>query len=155
MAPPPLPRPGPGEVARQAARRKAAAEKREQQQARAVVAQARAAAQATARDSRATASAIPAPAASNSGASVSSWRGAVLAHLNAFRTPATGASGTAVVAFAVDAGGRVLSARLASSSGDPELDVEAVGMVRRASPVPAPPPELGSRVQLSVPVRAR
>jgi periplasmic protein TonB len=48
----------------------------------------------------------------------------------------------------------VLSARLSRSSGDSVLDQEAVAMVFRASPVPAPPPEVnGSVIPLNVPVR--
>ena len=35
---------------------------------------------------------------------------------------------------------------------DSALDAASVSMVRRASPVPAPPPELGTRVNLKVPV---
>ena len=45
-----------------------------------------------------------------------------------------------------------MSAALAGSSGDSGLDAAAVAMVRRASPVPPPPPELGARISLTVPV---
>jgi len=51
-----------------------------------------------------------------------------------------GEQGTAYVRFRIDDGGNVLSASLARSSGFPALDNEVVEMVRRASPVPAPPP---------------
>ena len=96
--------------------------------------------------------AAPRPAAS--GAEVASWRGAVVAHLNAYKPASpSGAGGTVRVAFAVDRGGRVTSASVSGSSGDPSLDAAAVAMVRRASPVPAPPPELGGRIALAVPVR--
>jgi protein TonB len=49
----------------------------------------------------------------------------------------------------------VLSARLTGSSGDTALDEEAVSMVRRASPVPAPPSGVGGggAIVLAVPVR--
>jgi protein TonB len=58
------------------------------------------------------------------------------------------------VAFSIDRAGRVLSARLAGSSGHPALDEEAVSMIRRASPVPAPPAGFGGgTVSLAVPVR--
>ena len=45
-----------------------------------------------------------------------------------------------MVDFALDASGRVTSAALARSSGDGALDAEAVAAVRRASPLPPPPP---------------
>lgn len=40
------------------------------------------------------------------------------------------------------------------SSGSPELDAETLALVRRAEPLPAPPPEvLGNPLTLTVPVR--
>jgi len=40
------------------------------------------------------------------------------------------------------------------SSGASALDEEALALLRRAQPFPAPPPELpGQRVDLSVPIR--
>jgi protein TonB len=89
-----------------------------------------------------------------SGAEVASWRGAVVAHLDAYKPVSpSGAGGTVRVAFTVDRGGRVTSASVAGSSGDASLDAAALAMVRRASPVPAPPDELGGRIALAVPVR--
>ncbi|MDB5595436.1 MAG: hypothetical protein JWM36_2397 [Hyphomicrobiales bacterium] len=83
-----------------------------------------------------------------------SWQSLVAAHLNRFKRPATnGASGTARVAFRIGAGGQVLSVSLAGTSGDAALDQEALALVRRASPVPAPPPEMGGGISLVVPVR--
>ena len=55
------------------------------------------------------------------------------------RARARGASGVAAVNFALDAAGDVTAAQLMRSSGDGELDAEAVAAVRRASPLPAPP----------------
>jgi len=103
----------------------------------------------------------PRAAAPNSGASSASpaaqasWRGSLIAHLNRFKRFPNGASpGTVQVAFSIDRGGRVLSARLVRGSGDTALDEEAVAMIRRASPVPAPPDGIGgSAVALAVPVR--
>lgn len=103
-----------------------------------------------------------APTASSQGASAqpsvspASWRGTLIAHLNRYKRFPSGANpGTAQVAFTIDRGGRVLSASLVSSSGVPSLDEEAVAMMRRASPVPAPPPGVGGAgsITLSVPVR--
>ena len=87
--------------------------------------------------------------------STASWRGSLIAHLNRYKRFPGGASpGTVQVAFAIDRGGNVVSARLAGSSGDAALDQEAVAMVRRASPVPAPPGGLGGgTISLAVPVR--
>lgn len=87
--------------------------------------------------------------------SPSSWRSMLMAHLNRHkRFPAGGSAGTAVVAFTIDRGGRVVSARLVRSAGDRVLDAEAVGLVRRASPVPAPPANMGGgSLSLSVPIR--
>lgn len=105
----------------------------------------------------ATRSAAPAPGASSapSASQTANWRGSLNAHLNRFKRFPSGATpGTVQVAFTIDRGGRVLAARLVRGSGDPALDEEAVAMVRRASPVPAPPDGLGGgSISLSVPVR--
>lgn len=110
----------------------------------------------------------PAPAAAPSSAPIgstatpsisnASWRGMLIAHLNRYkRFPPGARTGTVQVAFSIDRGGRVLSARLTGSSGDAALDEEAVSMVRRASPVPAPPSGIGGggggAIALAVPVR--
>ena len=60
--------------------------------------------------------------------------------------------GNVQVAFTIDASGRVKSARIARSSGNAELDRAALDMVRRSSPVPAPPPEIERPRSLVVPV---
>jgi protein TonB len=103
----------------------------------------------------------PRAAAPNAGASspspaaTASWRGSLMAHLNRYKRFPGGASpGTVQVAFSIDRGGRVLSARLVRGSGDAALDEEAVSMIRRASPVPAPPDGLGGgAIALSVPIK--
>lgn len=86
------------------------------------------------------------------------WHSRVLSWLNRHkRYPASAKSkrqeGLVQVAFTVDQGGRVTSSRVARSSGIPALDEAALDMVRRASPVPAPPPEIAtSSMKLAVPV---
>ncbi|MDX8525219.1 TonB family protein [Mesorhizobium sp. MSK_1335] len=60
------------------------------------------------------------------------------------------AEGTPSVTFTVDSSGRVVSARLARSSGDGDLDRAALGALQGAS-VPAPPAELGARVTRTAP----
>jgi protein TonB len=99
-----------------------------------------------------------APAAGStaeSQAAVATWRGAVSAHLNRFKRSLPGAVGTAVVSFSVDSGGRVMGARLVTSSGNSAADADAVAMVLRASPVPRPPANLanGGAIPVAVPVR--
>ncbi|SEF80425.1 energy transducer TonB family protein [Bosea lathyri] len=102
-----------------------------------------------------TAAAPRSGASSASPASSASWRGTLIAHLNRYKRFPGGASpGTVQVAFSIDRSGRVLSARLVRGSGDAALDEEAVSMIRRASPVPAPPDGLGGgTIALAVPVR--
>lgn len=109
---------------------------------------------------------LPAPRAKTNLAAVSgmsssmspaTWRGMVVAHMNRRKRSPGGPNGTAYVAFTIDRGGRVLSARLFRSSGNPALDREAVSLAQRASPVPAPPAGVmkGNSATLTVPVRAR
>ena len=76
-----------------------------------------------------------------SSVSAASWQRALVAHINRFQRqpPGAGASGTPTVVFVVSPSGQVLAAKLASPSGDPAFDREAVAMIYRASPVPRPP----------------
>jgi len=88
-----------------------------------------------------------------SAASIATWRGTVVAHLNRLKRAPGGSRGITIVAFTIDRNGRVLSARIARSSGNAPLDREALAMVRRASPVPPPPANIrGNSILLSVPV---
>ncbi|MEO9339317.1 energy transducer TonB [Mesorhizobium sp. SB112] len=85
------------------------------------------------------------------------WQSRVLAWLNRHKRyprSAGGDQGTVSVRFSIDSSGNVVSASLSGSSGNADLDQAALDMVRRASPVPAPPPEIAkSRMSLTVPVR--
>jgi protein TonB len=88
--------------------------------------------------------------------SPASWRGALMAHLNRYKRFPSGAAGigVATIVFTIDRSGRVLAARLVRSSGDAALDTEAVSLPQRASPVPAPPPNIGGgSITLAVPIR--
>lgn len=72
------------------------------------------------------------------------WQSRLMAHLERRKRYPSGArsrreQGTAYVRFEIDDAGNVLSASLARSSGFPELDEAVLDLVRRASPVPAPP----------------
>lgn len=94
--------------------------------------------------------------AKSRGESPARWQSRVNAHLNRFKRYPAGEkdTGAAAVRFSIDASGRVLGASLARSSGNAALDKAAVEMVRRASPVPAPPPAIAkARMSLTVPVR--
>ena len=76
--------------------------------------------------------------------SSASWKAKVVSWLKRHqRYPASAKSqrqeGNVQVAFTIDAGGRVKSARVSRSSGNAELDRAALDMVRRSSPVAAPP----------------
>lgn len=74
-------------------------------------------------------------------------------HLQRHRRPllATGAArGTAVVTFRVGGNGAVSGLRLQRSAGNAALDAQALDLLRRAAPLPAPPQ--GRGLQLSVPI---
>jgi len=94
-------------------------------------------------------------ASNSSGASAaarSSWQGAIVAALNRAKRPQP-ESGTASGRFSIDRGGRVMSASLAGSTGIPNLDGEAVALVRRAN-LPAAPAEVpGGSFTFTVPIR--
>ena len=106
-----------------------------------------------------------APAAPSAGVaatpsvSPANWRGALLAQLNrAKRYPADARSrreeGTVRLSFSIDRSGRVIGYQIVGSSGSASLDQEALSLIQRASPLPAPPPDVqGSRISLTVPVR--
>lgn len=80
------------------------------------------------------------------------YPGMVRSHLVRYKQTPGGSrgNGTATVSFSVDGNGRVTSVRLASSSGVPAFDQEAVAMARRASPFPAPPDGRGQSFTVSV-----
>lgn len=86
-----------------------------------------------------------APRTSAGGAEAASpreWQARLMAHLERRKRYPPGARGKGVVhvRFSIDDQGRVLSGALARSSGFAEFDEAALALVRRASPVPAPPP---------------
>ena len=64
------------------------------------------------------------------------------------------AEGTVLLRFAMRRDGTVASWRIDRTSGHEDLDAAVAQMIRRASPLPAPPPELaGDPVEVVVPVR--
>lgn len=95
--------------------------------------------------------ATPGPAATN-------WQGRLLAHLERHKRYPDSArfrrqQGVVGVAFSMDRQGRLLAVRLRTSSGIASLDEESLELLRRAQPLPPPPPEVeGERLDLVVPV---
>lgn len=80
------------------------------------------------------------PAAATSKASMA-WRGRVIAHLNSYMRGFSAVAGTPTVAFTFDRTGKILSTRIAGS-GSAAVDKQALALVQRASPLPAPPSDL-------------
>lgn len=113
--------------------------------------------QTNARASNAAASA--ATGAGGSSAAANDWKSRVFSQLaRNKRYPDSerqnGVQGVVGLAFTIDRSGNVLSAHVSRSSGSSALDNAAVEMVHRASPLPAPPDDIGgSRITLSAPVR--
>jgi protein TonB len=58
------------------------------------------------------------------------------------------------VRLTIDANGAIVGFGISGSSGHAALDDAAAGMVRRASPIPAPPPEIfRPGLTIEVPIR--
>lgn len=83
------------------------------------------------------------------------WQSRLMAHLERRKRYPSGArrrgeQGVAYVRFRIDGSGNVLSVSLARSSGFAELDQAVLSLVRRASPVPAPPPGVNKTITAPV-----
>lgn len=64
--------------------------------------------------------------------------------------------GTAVLHFELDRQGHVLSYRIKTSSGHPDLDREVEAMIKRAEPLPPMPADMArAKLELQVPVQFR
>jgi protein TonB len=155
----PLPQPKPVEEAKEKklvqAKAKNPAEKPKPRPRKEKAEPARTVATASAQTRPAARAAAPKAAAGFSGISPAKWESRLAAWINRHKrypsaAKSRGAQGNVNVAFAVDASGRVVSARVARSSGDPDLDRAALAVLQGAT-VPAPPPELGSRVSRTAP----
>lgn len=90
---------------------------------------------------------------------VLSWHKSLHLHLNKHkRYPSEARSrrveGVVTVAFAIDGAGQVTGRRILKGSGSPLLDQEALAMLERASPLPAPPVKPASgALNLTLPVQ--
>jgi protein TonB len=99
-------------------------------------------------DAQPAAASAPSPGESASLARLqASWQKALMDKLERNkRYPAAasrnGVKGVAFVRFKVDRSGHIVSAEIARSSGSSVLDEEALDLLRRASPLPAPPGQL-------------
>ncbi|WP_308720699.1 energy transducer TonB [Komagataeibacter xylinus] len=108
----------------------------------------------------ATAQAAPTPGADPDHATqaLPTWQAALLARLEHYkRYPAQAQAGrqegVALLHFAMDRQGHVLSARIERSAGHALLDAETLALLGRAQPLPLPPAEVrGDPIVLSVPV---
>lgn len=85
------------------------------------------------------------------------WQQRLLGHLERFKRYPRQArrlhqQGVVQLRITVAADGRVLAARIEAASGHAALDEETLAVAQRASPVPAPPTELGDPVEVVVPV---
>ncbi|MFD1703323.1 energy transducer TonB [Methylopila henanensis] len=100
--------------------------------------------------------AASASASGAAGESPVTWQARLMAHLERRKlypsaARARGETGTAYVRFRIDGEGNVLSVSLVRSSGHSELDQAVLALVRRASPVPSPPPQ--ARRTITAPVQ--
>ena len=87
----------------------------------------------------------------------SQWTSKVGAHILRYRRSVSlgrRGGGDTTVRFTFDSNGTILSVALTRSSGDKALDDAAVTMIRRASPIPTPPPSVTTRF-LVLPVGSR
>lgn len=87
------------------------------------------------------------------------WHKALMAHLNrAKRYPSGGGrrSAEASIFFTLDRRGHVISYSVKRSSGQTAFDEAALAMMKRADPVPAPPPSIADEgLSFEVPVQFR
>ena len=86
------------------------------------------------------------------------WQKALMAHLNRAKRYPAGARRSVVVsvAFTLDRVGRIVSYSVKQSSGQTAFDEAALAMMKRADPVPAPPPVMADEgLSFEVPVSFR
>jgi protein TonB len=70
------------------------------------------------------------------------WEKTLVSHLDRHKRYPEGSrriEGVVTVEFTMDRSGHLLTSRIAESSGSPILDAEAIGLLRRSEPLPAPP----------------
>jgi periplasmic protein TonB len=103
----------------------------------------------------------PNPGADSEGASAgrASWESELAAHIRRYATYAANGnreSGTVRVGVTIDRNGRLLSHRLAGSSGSAVLDSAAMAVIERAQPYPRFPPGMTqAQIALTIPLHLR
>lgn len=137
----------------------------EQRQATPVVSSESAASEAAAPPKSEAAQEAPRPAAPAPGADAAAravkltWQKALMAHLNRNKRYPSGVgrrTAQVTVAFTLDRRGHVVSSSVKRSSGDRAFDDAALGMMKRADPVPQPPPAIADEgLTFDVPVMFR
>lgn len=84
------------------------------------------------------------------------WQKQLMAHINRHKRYPAAVAYRAMeigVSFTLDRLGHVVTATVVSSSGDPAFDNAAIAMLRKADPVPAPPPAVADEgLTFSVPI---
>ena len=94
------------------------------------------------------AAAAPSPSASAAVARAqAAWEKALVSHLNRFKrypdqARARSNQGDVAVQFTIDRLGSLVASRVVRSSGSSALDEEALAVLQRASPLPAPPGQI-------------
>ncbi len=89
------------------------------------------------------------------------WTKELVIHVNRFKRYPDEArrdktQGEVDLEFTMDRQGRIVSSRVAKSSGSPALDAEAINVVTRASPLPVPPSDMaGETFTLLLPIKFR
>ena len=155
----PTPRPEAKEEARQEKAKEPVPEKQEAEQASAALL---ATAPPRAEAQPAPSAAAPSPGQAPSIARVqASWQKRLIDHLNRHKrypdaARSRRAQGIVVVAFRLDGSGQVVASRVTKSSGSLALDDEALAVLKRASPLPAPPEQIaGPMLDLVLPIQFR
>jgi protein TonB len=104
--------------------------------------------------------AAPAPGLGASVARIkASWEKSIVSHLNRYKrypdeARVRGVKGDVRVRFILDRTGHVTSAQVVRSSGSTALDEEALAVLQRASPLPAPPEQVaGTTFDLVLPIQ--
>lgn len=101
--------------------------------------------------------AAPAPGTSNEALRAqASWTKRLIAQLDSHKrypneARAQGHRGTVSIQFSLDRAGKLITASVLKSSGSTHLDEEALALMKRASPLPAPPDEL-TGLALTLPI---
>ena len=89
------------------------------------------------------------------------WEKALVSHLNRFKrypdmARARSNQGDVAVQFTIDRTGSLVASRIVRSSGSSALDEEALAVLQRASPLPAPPAQVsGATFDLTLPIQFR